>query len=308
VRASHPVLGNNSRASLYALGACTLYACVSPFTVLALRQGVALEPLIAGRYIVAAVLFGALALAGPRIPLRPAERLELLLVGAVLQGGVVWLGLRALVDLPVATVTLLFYSYPLWVVLLTWVRDGERPDGRALAALGITAAGVAVLSGWHGQGWRVVSAAWVLLAAFLYAVQLRISRRIAAAANTSAGSFWLFTGTAISLGLGAAQQQSDALGRLDAGWWRYALGLGLACTFVPWCLVLRALRRGGPVQLALISTVEPVLAALLGLMLLHQAVTGAQLVGGAIVCGGVVLVSTRRASDRAASRTREAAR
>jgi inner membrane transporter RhtA len=77
---------------------------------------------------------------------------------------------------------------------------------------------------------------------------------------------------------------------------------------VPWCLVLRALRRGGPVQLALISTVEPVLAALLGLMLLRQAVTGAQLVGGVIVCSGVVLVSTRRANDRAASRVREAAR
>ena len=56
--------------------------------------------------------------------------------------------------------------------------------------------------------------------------------------------------------------------------------------------------RLGPVRTAIVSTVEPFLTALLGVVVLSQPLTGPTLLGGALIVAAVVLLQFRR--DRVA--------
>jgi drug/metabolite transporter (DMT)-like permease len=69
-------------------------------------------------------------------------------------------------------------------------------------------------------------------------------------------------------------------------------------TVLPSVFFLMGLIRLGPVRTAIVSTVEPFLTALLGVVVLGQALTLSTLAGGALIIAAVVLLQYRR--DRVA--------
>ena len=85
---------------------------------------------------------------------------------------------------------------------------------------------------------------------------------------------------------------------LDISLQAYAaiLGLALVCTVVAVYLFLVGVKRIGPSQASIISTVEPVGTAILGALLLGESLSGLQVAGGALVLGAVLLLSFRRGS------------
>jgi drug/metabolite transporter (DMT)-like permease len=78
--------------------------------------------------------------------------------------------------------------------------------------------------------------------------------------------------------------------------WVYAILLAVACTVLPVFLVAEALKRIGANHFALIGALGPVTTVLADFALLEGALTPRQLLGGALVIGGVLLVSLKRNS------------
>ena len=78
--------------------------------------------------------------------------------------------------------------------------------------------------------------------------------------------------------------------------WTAIGGLALWSTAMPFIAFLRGLRGLGPVRTAIVSTVEPFWTAILGAVMLSQAVSLSTLVGGVLIAGAVVLLQWRGAA------------
>jgi drug/metabolite transporter (DMT)-like permease len=76
-------------------------------------------------------------------------------------------------------------------------------------------------------------------------------------------------------------------------WW-IAIALAMLCTVMPVFLVAEALRRIGANQFALIGALGPVTTILADFVFLEGSLGAVQLVGGALVISGVLLVTINR--------------
>ena len=76
--------------------------------------------------------------------------------------------------------------------------------------------------------------------------------------------------------------------------WVYAILLATVCTVLPVFLVAEALKRVGATQFALIGALGPVTTVLADFVFLAGKLSALQLVGGALVIGGVLLVTLKK--------------
>ncbi len=76
--------------------------------------------------------------------------------------------------------------------------------------------------------------------------------------------------------------------------WLYAILLATACTVLPVFLVAEALKRIGANHFALIGALGPVTTIVADFALLDGALGPLQILGGALVISGVLLVSLKR--------------
>src|SRR5687767_1094777 len=119
-------------------------------TYLAIRFAIETLPplLMAGaRFLIAGgLLYAFLRLRGTEPPSRAQWR-GAALIGALLlfggNGGVTW----AEQTVPSGVVALLVALVPMWMVLLTWMRRGPRPNGRVIIGLAMGLVGMALLIG-----------------------------------------------------------------------------------------------------------------------------------------------------------------
>jgi DME family drug/metabolite transporter len=102
------------------------------------------------------------------------------------------------------------------------------------------------------------------------------------ATYASGGAAIILTGMAVATG-------GLALHFAPMGWVAIAL-LAVLCTVLAFLAFLRGLATIGPVRTAIVSTVEPFWAALLGSLVLNQPIGGRTLVGGMLIAAAVILL------------------
>ena len=88
--------------------------------------------------------------------------------------------------------------------------------------------------------------------------------------------------------------ESPAALELPARLWWIAITLATMCTVLPVFLVAESLKRIGTNHFALIGALGPVTTVLADFLLLDGALSNAQILGGALVISGVLLVSLKR--------------
>ena len=152
----------------------------------------------------------------------------------------------------------------------------------ALAAAGVLLLGVADGT---GAGWDWVGVGAALGAGAFWALYIVASARVGAAVPGSGG-------LAVAMGVGALVLLPAGLGGAvhafgDPGLLAFALGTGLLASVVPYSLELAALRRLPPAVFGVLLSLEPAVAAVVGLLLLDQALG----VVAAVAVGVVVLAS-----------------
>jgi drug/metabolite transporter (DMT)-like permease len=81
--------------------------------------------------------------------------------------------------------------------------------------------------------------------------------------------------------------------------WFGLVGVGVMSTFVAIQTFYAGAQRIGAAQAALISTVEPIWTIVLAALLFSVALTQVQLLGGALILGGVLIAQTGPASGQA---------
>jgi drug/metabolite transporter (DMT)-like permease len=271
--------------------------------------------LLAGsRFLAAgAILYVALKAAGAFARTTRRQWTAALLTGAPLlavgNGGVVW----AQQHVASGIAALLIASVPLWIAVLDRAVFGRRLSTASIAGLALGFAGIALLVdvGGSGGGVDLAGAAVLVLAALGWASGTLLARGAplpprplqAAAMQMLAGGAVLMVAATVTGELGEATTPSarSLLG------WAYLVVFGSIVAFTAYGWLLRVAPTG---LVATYAFVNPVVAVLLGWLLLGEHIGTREIVAGGVIVAGVALIvlgTTRAVQPRGATQQRFAA-
>ena len=194
---------------------------------------------------------------------------------------------------------LIMFLYPTLVVILSAVFLKKNPTLRQLSALAITYTGIALvlssqIAAAPEHGSFVFGALLIFASAMCYAVYLvtggQLVQRVGSIRFTA---YTMIVSTAPAVVQFFVLESPVALDLPGNVWW-IAIALATVCTVLPVFLVAEALKRIGANHFALIGALGPVTTVLADFALLEGALTMAQILGGALVISGVLLVSLKR--------------
>lgn len=197
---------------------------------------------------------------------------------------------------------LLIAAQPIIIALLALKLDAtERVSGPRAVGLAVGLGGVATLVGFDLTGDRLglLGAGMVLLATFGYAcATLIVKRRLGDVAPLGLVASTMSISTAALLPLALATAPTEvpsgkAIGSL--------LALGLVCTAVAFLAFYALIAEAGAGRAALITYLNPIVAVLLGVLVLGEDLTPATAAGTALILAGSWL-ATRPAKKAAADR------
>jgi drug/metabolite transporter (DMT)-like permease len=205
----------------------------------------------------------------------------------------------AIKSLPVAVAIVLQYTSPAMVVLWLATVERKRPSRRVVWALAAALAGVALLSelprimASGGTGLSARGIGFALGSAVAFAAYLLFGERVVPAYGPE-GALARGFGVASVLWLvvQAARGRPDTLldGHLVPG----VVLLGFVATVIPFMLFVWGLERIGASRSGIVSTLEPLSAALFAYLWLGQRLTGWQLAGAALVMAAIAVVQSEQ--------------
>ncbi len=278
--------------------------------------------LLAWRFLIAAVAswIWLLAFAADRAALRRLSRRRLVVLAAL---GVLYVGnsgtyFAALETVPASLAALIVYIFPALVAVLS-LRFGRPLEGRrAWLALGLAMLGVALAVGGIEPGAvppalglaltvasPVIYAVWIVLAARLGGERpereaevpphdaegpsdIETTDPAPAAAVMTTATFAVWWAAALVTG------RPTTPASIPSEAWLPLLGVGLVSTALALQAFYAGSKRIGAANASLVSTVEPIYTIALATLLFAETLTPVQMVGGALVIGGVVLAETGR--------------
>jgi drug/metabolite transporter (DMT)-like permease len=278
---------------IHLVGAGATWGCAFLFMKL-MSADVHLTVVAAGRAILAAaVLMTVVAAIGQSVLPQGREWRDWLVLGTVNGWVPNMLVAYALTEMASGPAAMIQASGPLLTALLAHVfLAGERLTTERVLGIVLGMAGMALLIGpqaLSGGGTLLAMLAMVVLT-LGYAVGNIYTRKVPAADPTRlALGQQLFS--ALFGGLIALAVAGGAGFAAVAPHWPAMLALGILSTALPIWLFMRLITAGGPTKAAMVGYVAPIVAVLLGVVLLGEPVVPRQIIGGLVIMCGVAIVT-----------------
>jgi len=248
------------------------------------------------RYACAALLFAAITLVWEGSLRIGRHELPLIAVCTAVLFGNQLCFVYALRFTTATTVALIFGTLPIFTALVARVSGVERLSLRFWVAAGLSFAGVALVA--IGSGGNLSAdlkgdMLAVLGAATWAAYSVAIAPLMRRYSPFRLSAVLLLSVTVPLFAAGSAQiaRQSFHFGALVWLGFVFAVLGPLVITNLLW---FTAIDRVGPSRASLFANLQPFLAAIVALLLLHEKITGVQVAGGLAIAGGIVLASRGR--------------
>lgn len=184
-------------------------------------------------------------------------------------------------------VALLLYLYPTFVAILSALFLKHRLTRTKITALVIATFGAALTANPQGGQWTGVILA--ITAAAIYAIYIVIGAGVMQQVSAVQSSTIIFASAGLVYGALAAIQ-GPHWPTTPAGWASVA-GIVLLATVIPVATFLAGLKRIGPTDASLLSTLEPVVTVLLAALLLNESLPVLSLLGGGLILAAVFLLT-----------------
>jgi drug/metabolite transporter (DMT)-like permease len=273
---------------LLAVISATTFGIMPVLTKVAYDDGASVAGVLSVRFSLAAVVLLAIA----RVRREPLARGRLL-VTLLLLGGVGYVTeasayFAALTRISAGLTALLLYLYPALVVLLAAALARARPTTRALTCVAVATLGTGLTIGPVGGG-QTTGVLLGLAAALTYSLYIVISSRVVPPGSPFATSGVVMGGAAIVYD-GLALTRGASLPSTGQAW-AALLAVALLCTVVAVSTFFAALPRLGAPDLAVLSTIEPVVSVVVGAVVLDETLGLVQLLGGVLVLGAVAVLA-----------------
>jgi len=265
------------------------FASLAVLGKFAFAEGFALASVLAWRFIVAALLLAPVIMARGVTRYKPALLGTAFLLGFVGYAVQATLFFVALQRTSAAVTSLLLYTYPAFVALIGRIVFHENLSGRRLAALLLAMGGVVLTIPPGGTSVELSGALVALASGVWYACYLSFGARRVQALDAVTTTGILSVGASISFAAAAILSGGLQIPS-NMSSWLLMLGLGLLATVLPVVALFAAIPRLGITRTSIMSTLEPVLTALFGFLLLGEALSPAQLLGGGLVVVSAVVL------------------
>jgi len=274
--------------------ASVLFGSVVIFGKYALREGVSVPSMLAVRFGIGAVLLTvALIVTGRPVLAAPGERKGLAILAVCGYAVEASFFFAAASRGTAASVTLLFFTYPVFVALGAWLVGQGPPARLTLLALASAVGGAAIVVVAGGSlSIQPLGVVFAIAAAVTYTGYLVGADVVLKRSDPMTSAMWVSAGASAGLFVFAA---ASGQWTAPAGWdaWGPILGMGVASAGAFVCL-LAGLQRLGAVRTSVVAATEPLAAAFLGTVFLDEAVTAGTVLGGALILIGAVTASLAR--------------
>src|SRR3954464_5489799 len=280
-----------SSGTVMCLASGAAFGTMAIFGKLAYGAGATAGTLLAGRFVLAALIFWCL------VPLREVRALPrrdvvaglgLGACGYALQAGCYF---AALERIDASLLSLLLYTFPAMVAVAAVALGRERLDRRRLAALAVALGGLVLVVAGAGAGSiDAIGAALGLTAAVVYTTYILISDGVVARVSPRVLAALVCTGAAVTLTAGSSLLVQFRPEALSPAGWGWLACLAAVSTVGAISLFFAGLRRVGPTTASLVSTVEPVVTVALAFVVFGESLGLLQLAGGSLVLAAVMMV------------------
>lgn len=206
---------------------------------------------------------------------------------------------RAIDGSSISIAVLLLYTAPVFVMLLSLILFGEKFTGRKMLALLATFCGCGLITGIFASKLALTAEAFAfgLASGFgyaLYSIFGKLALRRYSTLTITAYTFYFATLGALPL---ADPQQLFTLlsdWRAAAG----ALAIALICTVAPYLLYTRGLQDVDAGQASILATLEPLVAAAVGIFVFGEDVTAAKILGMALILASIFILNTSKSAQK----------
>lgn len=280
---------SQNRARLFVVASMAIFGTLGPFVR---NISVSSGELALYRAVLAAALIGAfLALTGQKIPFRAIRRsLPLLIVSGVAMG-VNWILLfEAYKYTTVAIATLSYYFAPVLVTAACPILFHEKLTAKQLVCFAMSTVGLVLITvtGDMGAGsGHMTGILFALGAAVLYASVVLVNKFIQDVDGIHR-TFLQFLAVIVTLVPYVALTGGVTLGGMDGLGWVCLLIVGVVHTGVTYCMYFSSLRLLPGQEAAILSYVDPLVAVLVSVVVLREAMTTLQAIGGLLILGFTV--------------------
>lgn len=275
---------------LYILVSGACFGLLPWFVRIAYGHGADPFGMLAARFTMAAVMLlviRAVRMRGTSLP-RGRRLVNLLLLGAVgyaPQSTFFFNGVKR-IDISLATV--IFYTYPVFVVLASWLVFRHRPSRVTVVCLAAAVAGAALTAGQVGSG-SITGVLLMLGAAVWYTGYILVSTKVVAAVDalTSITTVMLGASAAhlVILVLDSASLPSDASG------WAATAAAAFFSTVIAMGFFFAGIKIVGPGAAAVLSTIEPVVSIVVGVTALGESLNAVRVAGALMVLVSVAVLA-----------------
>jgi drug/metabolite transporter (DMT)-like permease len=189
----------------------------------------------------------------------------------------------------------IFYSFPVFVALFTWVLNGWQINKHAAISVMAVVIGLLFLKGDGGEHeLDVIGIAFGIIAALSYAAYVYGSQHSAKKIDALLLTLMVcFGNTLIFLALSLYTKSFVVPTSWEA--WFYICAIGIVATVLPIQLLLTGLKYISPIKASIISVSEPIVTVLIGLILLNESMSYSQSFGIIVILLGAICIQFERA-------------
>lgn len=285
------------KAYLFIIAAASLWGCIGIFLKLLTAAGLTSMQSVAVRCTTAAVLYFLwLGWKEPQsLKIRPRDCIYFVGTGLCSLLFFNWCYFNTIHLSSLSVAAVLLYTAPVFVTLMSAVFFHEAITRQKLLALALTFLGCMLVTGLLPLGSTSLSPSAILFglgSGFGYALYTIFGKFALAKYSSSTVTFYTFLFASLgSLPLSGLFTAPRLL--LD---WRVLVGglsIGIFCCILPYLLYTEGLLYAEAGKAAILATIEPFVAAFIGIVLFHEALTGFKLLGMAAIFSAILLLNVK---------------
>ena len=259
-----------------------VFGTIAPFVR---RISVSSGELALYRAILGAALIGVYLLIRRKNPFSAKLRREILLL--LLSGGAMGINWILLFEAyrytTVSTATLCYYFAPVIVTLLSPILFREALTPRQILCFAMATLGLVLITGVEGRG-NLTGILFGLGAAAFYAAVVLLNKYIRHTAGIQR-TFLQFLAAIVILIPYVAATGGVTLSRLNSIGWVCLLVVGIFHTGITYCLYFSSLKAIPGQSAAILSYIDPLVAVLISVTVLHEPLSWQQALGGTLILG-----------------------
>lgn len=285
-----------TRAYLYIIGAAALWGLIGLFVKAIAAQGFSSMQIVALRAIASTICITLVMLWRGLDQLRIALRDIWMFIGTGILSLVFFnfCYFNCIQSSSLAVAALLLYTAPAFVMLMSLLLFDERFTAKKGLALVCTFIGCGCVTGALEGGLNLTLSGLLYglgsgLGYALYSIFGKYAVQKYSSLTITAYTFYFAVIAAVPL----AGFDSAALSRINLTTIGGSLGLGLVCAVIPYLLYTKGLEQVEPGQASILATIEPFVAAIVGMLCFAEPMTFSKAIGMLLIFCSIVILNIR---------------